>query len=79
MLIRLNKHCTVRQNVIYVSYVILKLLHRRRVITYSEVRKAINKEVDGGSFLMIDALCVLYLLGLIKYYPDRDMIEFTKR
>ncbi len=79
MLIRLNKHCTVRQNVIYVAYVILKLVRRSHVITYSKVRKTINKEVDGGSFLMLDALCVLYLLGLIKYYPSRDVIEFTKR
>ncbi len=79
MLIRLNKHSTIRQNVIYVAYVILKLVCRYRLITYSRVRKAIDKEVDGGAFLMLDALCVLYLLGLIKYYPDRDMIEFTKR
>ena len=78
-MIRLNKHCTIRQNVIYVAYVILKLVRRHRLITYSRVRKAIDKEVDGGAFLMLDALCVLYLLGLIKYYPDRDMIEFTKR
>lgn len=78
-MIRLNKHCTIRQNVIYVAYVILKLIRRHRLITYSRVRKAIDKEVDGGAFLMLDALCVLYLLGLIKYYPDRDMIEFTKR
>ncbi len=78
-MIRLNKHCSVRQNIIYVSYVILKYVRRRRLITYSDVRKAIEKEVDGGSFLMLDALCLLYLLGMIKYYPDRDMIEFTKR
>lgn len=78
-MIRLNKHCSVRQNIIYVSYVILKYVRRRRVITYSDVRKAIEKEVDGGAFLMLDALCLLYLLGMIKYYPDRDMIEFTKR
>lgn len=78
MLIRLNKHCTVRQNVIYVAYVILKLVRKRRLITYSEVRKTVDKEVDGGSFLILDALCVLYLLGLIKYYPDRDIFEFTK-
>lgn len=78
-MIRLNKHCSVRQNIIYVSYVILKYVRRRRLITYSDVRKAIEKEVDGGAFLMLDALCLLYLLGLIKYYPDRDMIEFTKR
>lgn len=77
-MIRLNKHCTVRQNVIYVAYVILKLVRNRRVVTYSGVCKAIDKEVDGGSFLMLDALCVLYLLGLIKYYPDRDIFEFTK-
>ena len=78
-MIRLNKHCTIRQNVIYVSYVILKLVRKHRVVTYSGVRKTVDKEVDGGSFLILDALCVLYLLGLIKYYPDRDMIEFTKR
>lgn len=78
-MIRLNKHCSVRQNIIYVSYVILKYVRRRRLITYSDVRKAIEKEVDGGAFLMLDALCLLYLLGMIKYYPDRDMIEFTKR
>ena len=78
-MIRLNKHCSVRQNIIYVSYVILIYVRRRRLITYSDVRKAIEKEVDGGAFLMLDALCLLYLLGMIKYYPDRDMIEFTKR
>lgn len=78
-MIRLNKHCSVRQNIIYVSYVILKYVRRRRLITYSDVRKAIEKEVDGGAFLMLDALCLLYLLGMIKYYPHRDMIEFTKR
>lgn len=74
-MIRLNKHDTVRQNVVYASFVVASLLRKRRVATYDEVKKKLSKEIDGGEFLMIDALCLMYALGIIRYHAERDMLE----
>lgn len=38
-MIRLNKHDTVRQNVVYASFVVASLLKRRRVATYDEIMR----------------------------------------
>ncbi len=77
-MIRLNKHDTVRQNVVYASFVVASLLKRRRVATYDEIRKKLSKEIDGGEFLMIDTLCFMYALGMIRYHAENDMLEIIR-
>ncbi|MBI9112751.1 ABC-three component system middle component 8 [Maridesulfovibrio ferrireducens] len=65
------------KTVINTSYLILKKISKTRTEKYEDLRTHIKQKVIGGDFLFIPALNLLYILGIIKYYPKNDIIEYV--
>ena len=78
-MLRPSKHSHPDRTVINVVLLLLKLLRSKRVVEYSALLRYAKKAVTGGDVLFRPSLDFLYLLGLIKYHPKTDAIEYTER
>lgn len=76
-MLRPTKHAHPDQTVVSVATLLLQHLQDCRVEDYDRLRKFVSKSVAGGSFLLLPALNLLYLLGLIDFRPKTDAIEYT--
>lgn len=75
-MLRPTKHSHPDRTVINVALKLLARLRARRLDDYSSLRKHAKKSVTGGDVLFLPALNILYLLGLIRYLPKRDAVEY---
>lgn len=64
------------RTVIYVSFLLLKILKKNQVQKYDDLQKAIGKLVVGWEVLFLPSLNLLYALGLIEYRPKSDILEY---
>jgi hypothetical protein len=76
-MLRPSKHAHPDRTVVNVALVLLKTLRSKRVSEYDALLWCAKKAVVGGDVLFRPALDLLYLLGLIKYLPKTDSIEYT--
>jgi hypothetical protein len=53
-------------------------LRRSRVDEYASLHKYVKKNIVGGDALFLPALSFLFLLGLIRYLPKTDSIEYLE-
>lgn len=70
-----TKHTNPDQTAIYASTIVIKFLNKHRICKFSEVKTLVEKNINGGEFLLIPALSILFLLGKIKYHIKTDSIE----
>ncbi len=71
-----TKHTNPDQTAIYAATLMLKYLTKNRICNFNELKSFIEKNIEGGEFLFIPALSILFLLGKIKYHIKTDSIEF---
>lgn len=78
-MIRPTKHSHPDKTVIYASFLMLKELQKKRIISYSDLLILVKKKVTSGEFLFMPALNFLYLLGLVEYQVKTDSIEYVEK
>lgn len=79
MKLKVNKLDNPRQTLIYMIYLIAKVMRNKRAMPYSELYSETRAKVNGAEFLFIPALDVLFLCGKIAYDPKLDMFEFLEK
>jgi hypothetical protein len=50
----------------------------RRLEEYGALRAYVKRFVRGGDVLFLPALNFLFLMGLIKYHPKTDSVEYLE-
>ncbi len=75
-MLRPTKHSHPDRSVVNVALLLVLRLRDRRVGEYDDLRKYAKKTVTGGDVLFLPALNFLFLLGLIRYLPKTDSIEY---
>jgi hypothetical protein len=75
-MLRPTKHSHPDRTVVNVALLLMLRLRARRVGEYDDLRKYAKKAVTGGDVLFLPALNFLFLLGLIRYLPKTDSIEY---
>lgn len=78
-MIKPTKHSHPDKTIIYVSFIMLKELRKKRVISYSDLFQLIKDKVTSGEFLFMPTLNLLFLLGLIEYKAKTDSIEYIEK
>lgn len=78
-MIRPTKHSHPDKTVIYASFLMLKELQKKRVMSYNDLLLLVKKKVTSGEFLFMPALNFLYLLGLVEYQAKTDAIEYVEK
>lgn len=61
-----------------VAVLLFLRLKAKRIGQYEDLRQYIKKAVSGGEVLFLPALDFLFLLGLIRYLPKTDSIEYLE-
>lgn len=76
-MIRPTKHSHPDRTILYTAFLLLNRLKKNRIESYSKLLEFIKRTVDGGSFLFLPAMNLLFLLGLIDYRPKNDSFEYV--
>ena len=74
--IRPDKYTHPDKAIISSSYVLLKLLMRKRLVSFDELQDTIVNYTKSGNVLFLPAISLLYLWGLIEYHPKNDSFEY---
>jgi hypothetical protein len=75
-MLRPNKHSNPDQTVIAVAALIIKKLKVSRMESFDKLEEYIDERVNGGKYLLLPALNLLYLLGAIEYHGKQDSFEY---
>jgi len=78
-MIKPTKHSHPDKTVVYASFIMLKELRKKRVVSYSDLLQLIKDKVISGEFLFMPSLNFLFLLGLIEYKVKTDSIEYIEK
>lgn len=79
MMIKPTKHSHPDKTVVYASFIMLKELRKKRIVSYSDLYQMIKNKVTSGEFLFMPSLNLLFLLGLIEYRLKTDSIEYIEK
>ena len=77
-MLRPTKHSHPDRTVMNVAVLLFLRLKAKRIGQYEDLRQYIKKAVSGGEVLFLPALDFLFLLGLIRYLPKTDSIEYLE-
>lgn len=77
MTIKPNKHSSPDQTIIGVAALILKTLSKSGVEKYDNLEELVDEKIDGGKYLFLPALNLLYLLGAVDYHKKADAFEYV--
>lgn len=77
MTIKPNKHSNPDQTIIGVAALILKTLSKSGVEKYDNLEELVDEKIDGGKYLFLPALNLLYLLGAVDYHKKADAFEYV--
>ena len=77
MTIKTNKHSNPDQTIIGVAALILKTLSKSGVEKYDNLEELVDEKIDGGKYLFLPALNLLYLLGAVDYHKKADAFEYV--
>lgn len=77
MTIKPNKHSNPDQTMIGVAALILKTLSKSGVEKYDNLEELVDEKIDGGKYLFLPALNLLYLLGAVDYHKKADAFEYV--
>lgn len=74
-----NKNSNPDLTILAVSTFILKKLHKSRIENYIDLFTQLEKHDERAVSLFNSALRLLFILGVINYYPKNDLIELVKK
>lgn len=77
MTIKPNKHSNPDQTIIGVAALLLKTLSKSGVEKYDDLEELIDSKIEGGKYLFLPALNLLYLLGAVDYHKKSDVFEYV--
>lgn len=78
-MIRPNKYTKLDACTIRVSAVLVKQLREKQICSFNELHEFVARGLSDDALVeFIPALNFLFLLGKIKYYPSKDMVEFIQ-
>lgn len=77
-MLRPSKHSHPDRTVINVALLLLARLASRRLQDYGELLSYARKAVPGGDVLFRPSLSLLFLLGLVRYHPKTDAVEYVE-
>jgi hypothetical protein len=75
-MLRPSKHAHPDQTVLAVATLALRALKKRRVISYDDLKSAVEKGSPSVEVLFSPAIALLFLLGLLDYQPAADVFEY---
>lgn len=78
-MIKPTKHSHPDKTVVYTSFIMLKELRKKRIVSYPDLYQLIKIKVTSGEFLFMPSLNFLFLLGLIEYKVKTDSIEYIEK
>lgn len=76
-MLRPSKHSHPDQTVISLACYFIKLLRKKRLVKYDELKEQAKNYVRGGEILFLPTLNFLYLLGTVEYRQKNDSFEYT--
>lgn len=76
-MLRPSKHAHPDKTVIGIAIVVLKRMEVSHVVGYDELLDYVERRVDGGRYLYLPALNLLFLLGAIEYHRKNDAFELV--
>ena len=71
-----TKHSNPDQTVVGVAVLLLKHLSKKGVEKYDRLEDEVEGKIEGGRYLFLPALNLLYLLGVIDYHKKSDAFEY---
>lgn len=77
MLLLPNKNAHPDLTILSVSAFLLSVLRKYRVQPYSDLYSKLVNHEKRASYLFEGALEFLFLLGLVKYHPRNDILEYV--
>lgn len=77
MAIKPNKHSNPDQTIIAVAALLLKTLSKSGVEKYDDLEELVDTKIEGGKYLFLPALNLLYLLGAVDYHKKSDAFEYV--
>jgi len=77
MTIKPNKHSNPDQTIIGVAALLLKTLSKSGVEKYDDLEELVDSKIEGGKYLFLPALNLLYLLGAVDYHKKSDAFEYV--
>ena len=75
-MLRPTKHSHPDQTVISLSYHLLLILRKQRIMGFEKLRDFAKDKIIGGEVLFMPSLNFLYTLGVIEYHKYNDSIEY---
>lgn len=75
-MLRPTKHSHPDRTVIYASMIMLRELMSERIVNLESLKKHVSTEIDGGEFIFMPSLSLLFVFGLIHYHVKTDAIEY---
>lgn len=76
-MLRPNKHTHPDKTIVNMSFLLLTYIKKNRLEKYDILLEYAKKSVEGGNFLFLPALNLLFLLGLVEYHTKTDSIEYV--
>ncbi len=74
-----NDFLDLDNSILRISSLILKKINKNKIIKYDDLLKyLLDKEGENISFVFLNALSFLYMLGKIDYHIKTDSIERLK-
>lgn len=74
-----HKYLDLDNSVLLISSEMLKVLTEYNCIEYEDLFRIIKEKFEeSGDFLFLPALNFLYLLGVVEYSSELDMLELIK-
>lgn len=75
-MVKPSKHSNPNQTVIAISALLLKHLSKTGVEEYDKLEELVESKVEGGKYLFLPSLSLLYLLGVVDYHKKSDTFEY---
>lgn len=77
MAIKPSKHSNPDQTIIGAAALLLKTLSKSGVEKYDDLEELVDSKIEGGKYLFLPALNLLYLLGAVDYHKKSDAFEYV--
>ena len=72
-----GKHAHPDRTVVAAATFTLGELQKRRVLTYDDLKRSLEKKVGSAAdVLFLPSVGLLHLLGLVDYQPNADAFEY---
>lgn len=76
-MLRPSKHSHPDATVVAAAVAALNALRRKRVLSFDELKDAVEQKTRSTEYLFSPAVSLLFVLGLVEYRPTVDAFEYV--